>query len=115
MAAVHDAGSSVAERVLQVARSAVEQDGADSIVLGCSCMTRLTEGLQSALDVPVIDPLLAGFAATQRAADAPREPLVVNQDTRDRIHAAVDVWAAMGDSTSTAWVDDCGDVCATVA
>ncbi|GGJ67517.1 aspartate/glutamate racemase family protein [Streptomyces brasiliensis] len=115
MAAAHDPDSSVAARVLAVARDAVDRDGAESIVLGCSCMTRLTSYLAAELPVPVVDPRATGFAATVAAARAGRTSVEANPDTVARIRAAVDVWAGMGDSVTTAWADDCGDVCATVA
>lgn len=39
----------------EVARAAVEEDGAEVIVLGCAGMTGLDKKLQSALGVPVLD------------------------------------------------------------
>lgn len=112
---VRDPATLVAERILAVARDAVENDGAESIVLGCSCMTKLTPMLQEALPVPVVDPRRAGFLAAIAAVDEPSRGVEVIPDTWARITAAVDVWAEMGDSITSAWADDCGDVCATVA
>jgi len=49
------------QRILDEARKAVEQDGAEVIVLGCAGMTGLDEELQSALHVPVIDGVVAAL------------------------------------------------------
>ncbi|GAA1518719.1 aspartate/glutamate racemase family protein [Nocardioides humi] len=112
MAAAHDPGSPIAARVLATALRTVEEDGAASIVLGCSCMSRLTPMLREALDVPVVDPRHTGFEATVAAARAPRAEVAVNPDTTARIVAAVDVWQQLGDSVTSAWDEECGDACA---
>ncbi len=117
MASVHEPTSSVADRVMRVARDAVDHDGARVIVLGCSCMTALAKPMERELGVPVIDPLEAGFLEVQRAARAADGRVVpaVEDDTAARIDAMVAAWEVMGESTRMVWVDDCGDVCATVA
>ncbi|TYL55506.1 hypothetical protein FXB39_04010 [Nocardioides sp. BGMRC 2183] len=111
MAAVDTPDSPTAERVLGVARRAVA-DGAASIVLGCSCMSRLTPSLQAALPVPVIDPRAAGFAASVAAVRTDQAPVIPNRDTVARVIAAVDVWAELGDSVAGGWAEECGDACA---
>ena len=50
-------------RVEEVARSLVEQDMADSLLMGCAGLARHCEALQRALGVPVIEPTQA--AVTQ--------------------------------------------------
>ena len=47
--------------VLGEARRAVEEDGADVIVLGCGSLLGLAEELQKELKVPVVDPGLAAL------------------------------------------------------
>jgi len=44
---------------------AIEEDGAEVIVLGCTAMAGLAEELQKRLDVPVVDPTLAALKVTE--------------------------------------------------
>jgi allantoin racemase len=49
------------DRTVQVARKAI-QDGADVIVLGCTCMSPICSDLAADLDgIPVVDPLVSGY------------------------------------------------------
>lgn len=54
------------EKVVQVARRAVEEDGAELIVLGCAGMVGYAEETQRQLGVPVLDPT----TVTLRACEA---------------------------------------------
>lgn len=46
----------VKRRILALARSMVEEDGAEVIILGCAAMTGYKREIESQLDVPVLDP-----------------------------------------------------------
>ena len=48
-------------RIFQAAEKAIEQDGAEVIILGCTKQFGFYQELQSALGVPVIDAALAAF------------------------------------------------------
>jgi allantoin racemase len=50
----------VRARLAEEARAAVEQDGAEVILLGCAGMAGLQEAVASAANVPVVDPVWAG-------------------------------------------------------
>jgi allantoin racemase len=50
----------VVERLVAEARRAVEDDGAEAIVLGCAGMADLEARLRAALDVPIIESVAAG-------------------------------------------------------
>ena len=52
-------------RILRECRAAIEQDGAEAIVLGCAGMAELCAGLRAELGVPVIDGVAAGVAAVE--------------------------------------------------
>jgi Asp/Glu/hydantoin racemase len=120
MDAVRSEGNSVADRVLLSCKEAVSE-GAEAIVLGCSCMAGLTAFLQRNLDVVVVDPLAAGYAATEAAAREaktsalPRPVGIATEDTIARVNAAVDAWEMLGTSVPGVWVEDCGDACAVLA
>jgi allantoin racemase len=61
---VHDFQANPAEthrRILAAGREAVEQDGAEVIVLGCTAEFGFYEELQAELGVPVIDATVAPF------------------------------------------------------
>ena len=49
------------ERLLTEGRKAVEEDGAEVLILGCTAEYGFQETMQSVLGVPVIDAILAPF------------------------------------------------------
>jgi allantoin racemase len=49
------------ERVLEQIDAAVRQDGADTIVFGCNCMTPVADILAERSPVPVIEPIRTGY------------------------------------------------------
>ena len=58
------------EKLVRAAREAVEQDGADVILLGCGVMTDFAGALsiEHTLGVPVVDPLAAGVKTAEMLA-----------------------------------------------
>lgn len=54
-------GLSDEEKYLQTARLAIEEDGAEVIVLGCAAMTGLDKPLQKRLGVPVLDGIVCAL------------------------------------------------------
>lgn len=60
-----DHGPRTAAAFVRAARRAVEEDGAEVVVLGCAGMAGLQEEVAAALDVPVVD----GVAAAVRLAE----------------------------------------------
>lgn len=57
---LHDDGA-LLEKTLAEGRTAVEQDGADSLIIGCTGMFGLAESVRKELGVPVIDAGVAGI------------------------------------------------------
>ncbi len=49
------------EAILKEARLAIDEDGADVIVLGNTGMSTVAEVLRERLEVPVVDPAVAGL------------------------------------------------------
>jgi allantoin racemase len=49
-------------RILAEMQAAIDEDGADAVVLGCNCMTPVAPMLAERVDVPVIDPTSTGYA-----------------------------------------------------
>lgn len=60
--------SSTKRRITEAARDAIEKDGAEAIVLGCTIEFGLFQELQTLLGVPVIDPVFASFKACEFSA-----------------------------------------------
>lgn len=58
-----------ARRFRQVAREAIEHDGAEVLILGCTATYGFYRQLQEELGVPVIDPMLAAFKTAEFAAE----------------------------------------------
>jgi allantoin racemase len=56
--------------IIAAARAAVEQDGADVICLGCAGMAGLDEKVSQALNVPVIDGVVAALKLLEGAVSA---------------------------------------------
>lgn len=53
------------ETILKEGRKAVEEDGADVIVMGCGFMSGISEELQAELGVPVLDPTRTAIRFTE--------------------------------------------------
>jgi allantoin racemase len=102
----------ILEQIGDQMRRAVEEDGAESVILGCTCMSGAAPLLAERCSVPVIDPLATGLAMAEMTlglglAPKPRhhyEPQVIARDRLTPLMmAACDVEATP--------VDECGDVC----
>ncbi len=57
----HDDEDKVLEKMVEKAKEAVEMDGAEVIVLGCTMNFGFYEKLQHKLKIPVIDPIIAAL------------------------------------------------------
>lgn len=57
-----------ASSLLEASRKAVEEDFAESIILGCTCEFGFFQTIQNKLEVPVIDPSLAALKQAEQAA-----------------------------------------------
>jgi Asp/Glu/hydantoin racemase len=55
-------GHDTLERMIKVGRALKDEDGANTIVMGCAGMARHRRGLEDALGIPVIDPTQAAVA-----------------------------------------------------
>lgn len=55
-------------RLIEAGRKAVEEDHAESVILGCTLETGFYKELEAELGVPVIDPSIAAFKAAEHAA-----------------------------------------------
>ena len=56
------------EQLVRAAREAVQQNGADVILLGCGVMADFAEQICEAVGVPVVDPLAAGVKTAETLA-----------------------------------------------
>ncbi|MEF2071987.1 aspartate/glutamate racemase family protein [Consotaella aegiceratis] len=56
------------ERIIAAGRRAIEEDGAEAILLGCTCEFGFHHEAQSILGVPVIDAVLAPFKLAEHMA-----------------------------------------------
>ena len=60
------------QRIIEQARLAVEQDGAEAIVLGCTIEFGFFAQVQAEIGVPVIDPVVAAFKQAESMAGMKR-------------------------------------------
>jgi len=65
----HQDEAETARRFRKAAREAVEDDGAEVIILGCTATFGFHEQLQQELGVPVIDSMIASLKAAEFAAE----------------------------------------------
>jgi allantoin racemase len=65
----HQDEDETARRFVQAGREAVERDGAEVLVLGCTATYGFYRELQEELGVPVIDSMLAAFKTAEFAAE----------------------------------------------
>lgn len=56
------------QKLLEAARYAVEEDGAESLILGCTLEFGFFDKIQKALQVPVIDPSIAALKQAEQSA-----------------------------------------------
>ena len=56
------------EKLMEAARLAIEEDGAESLILGCTLEFGFFDKIQKALQVPVIDPSIAALKQAEQAA-----------------------------------------------
>jgi allantoin racemase len=69
----------VVRAVIDTCHAAINEDDAQIVVLGCTCMSAAASRLAGAVGVPVVDPLTSGLMAARRAADAGRSPTLRGQ------------------------------------
>jgi allantoin racemase len=65
----HQDEEETARRFVQVGREAIERDGAEVLVLGCTATYGFYRELQEELGVPVIDSMIAAFKTAEFAAE----------------------------------------------
>ena len=53
------------DRIVAECKAAVERDGADAVLLGCTCMSPIASKVALRCDFPVVNPLTAGFKQTE--------------------------------------------------
>lgn len=80
LASVRDLGMTVTETdkkpdlaqkyILEVARQAIEEDGAEVIILGCGGMAGYAEKVAKKLNIVVIDPTLVAFKYAEAMVEA---------------------------------------------
>jgi len=65
----HQDKAETARKFVQAGRDAIERDGAEAIVLGCTATYGFYRELQDELGVPVIDSMIAAFKTAEFAAE----------------------------------------------
>ena len=55
------------DRIVRECDRALAEDGADAIMLGCTCMSPAANDIAARVDAPVLNPLTTGYKATEMA------------------------------------------------
>lgn len=58
------------ERLLEAGRAAIEQDGAEALILGCTAEFGFYSHMQQELGVPVLDPVISALKTAEMMAEA---------------------------------------------
>ena len=106
--------TAVIDRVVAGAEEAIKR-GADTIVLGCTCMSPIAAQIASRIAAPVIDPMTAGYKMTESLVSLrlAQSPVAYPRVTADRL-AAVGNLVSGGLTASTPATDAC-EVCVVAA
>lgn len=75
LAQVRDGKAAILQQVL-AGIAALAEEGAEAVMLGCTCMSAMAETIAAASPVPVINPLAAGVRAALAAPPVARPPQV---------------------------------------
>lgn len=107
MARMHRGEGGVVARLAELCARAVGEDGAECIVLGCTCMAPIGPAVAAACSVPVIESSRYGYQATVAALRDPGRGEVAKAPARSArvglVPGLVDAWfAASGASTAEA-------------
>lgn len=101
----------IVDDLTALCRRALDEDGSEAVLLGCTCMSPVVDALRDRLGVPVLDPSAIGLAAAHAAA-ASTPPSTGASAIRHAGLAAAVVQAYLNaEQSPSVWVDDCG-VCA---
>lgn len=106
VAAMRAARADMIDRLSAAALAAVRERGADTIVLGCTCMAPIGALIAARVPVPVIEPMTAGYAAA--------EMMLSLRLTQSKIAfasppaAALDVAAQLVAGAPVAAAEECG-------
>jgi len=102
----------IVDDLVALCRHAVDDDGSEAVLLGCTCMSPVADAIRERLDVPVLDPSAIGLSVAHAAALAgvavPGEIATVRNPGLAR--GLVDAYLVAQDADAV-WVDDC-EVCA---
>lgn len=61
------------DKIITAGKLAIEEDGAEALILGCTCTFGLYERVQRELGVPVIDPICAAYKWAESLAELKRQ------------------------------------------
>jgi allantoin racemase len=105
-------------RIVETMHAAVREDGADVLLLGCTCMSAAADELATHVEVPVVDPLKAAYLAAEQAARAGIKNSIdgTPADERERLAAVyLDIGALLADGRLDAGnqLENC-EICAPI-
>lgn len=89
VAKLRSAEATLLDRVIAAADAAVRHDGADTIVLGCTCMAPIAARLASRIAAPVVDAMTTGYlqAETLLRLQVRHSALAYPQPSQGRLDA----------------------------
>jgi Asp/Glu/hydantoin racemase len=101
----------IVEDLAALCRRALDEDGSEAVLLGCTCMSPVADAVEDRLGTPVLDPSAIGLAAAHAAALAAVPTQTESIAVRHTGLAGVVVEAYLtAQQAESVWIDDC-EVC----
>jgi allantoin racemase len=108
---MHGAGADIIDRILAEIDLAATKDGADVVVLGCTCMHPIAELLATRSCLPVVDGTTAGYGMTELVVSSNQKPAQPRGGSKLIERGLLAETLASACSLSSSDVVSCGDMC----
>jgi allantoin racemase len=63
--AMRQGSAAIVDRIVRAAETAIDNDGADTVILGCTCMAPVAKTIAARLRAPVVEPMTAGYKTAE--------------------------------------------------
>lgn len=104
----------IVDHLAACCRQAIEEDGSEAVLLGCTCMAPVGPALQERCEYPVIEASRAGYEAAYARLGEPAGPAPALSARRGTGSLIVDGWLTHGEVPDIPFAEACR-VCVTVA
>jgi hypothetical protein len=108
---MHGERADIVDRILAEIDLAATVDGADAVVLGCTCMHPIAELLASRSSLPVVDGTTAGYAMAELVVNSNLRPKQPRGGSKLIERGLLESTLLTACSFGSPDADGCGDMC----